>query len=288
MTMNTLQALNDGDATAFGDMLTGVFENAPWVAARAAARRPFATVTALHEALMAAVRAAGPEERLAFLRGHPELAPQAMADPALTAESRAEQGGLGLAALGAQLDRFAAGNRDYAARFGFPFILCVRRHTPASVLRMLEARLAGTSAAEQDAALGEIAFISRLRLVACVTGPGMPQVNGHLSTHVLDTARGRPARGVHVTLLREGVPIREGTTDADGRTGAALIDDEPLRIGRYELRFDVRACFADWPVVADLPWYDIIPVRFAIAEPEGHYHMPLLVGPWAYTTYRGS
>ena len=67
-----------------------------------------------------------------------------------------------------------------------------------------------------------------------------------------------------------------------------MLTREPLRIGRYELRFHVGAYFANLPNQSDPPWYDVIPIRFGVAEPEGHYHIPVLLGAWTYTTYRGS
>jgi hydroxyisourate hydrolase len=79
----------------------------------------------------------------------------------------------------------------------------------------------------------------------------------------------------------------ETVSNADGRTDQPLIADQPLRIGTYELAFHVGAYFAD-AAVTDPPYLDIVPVRFSIAEPERHYHVPLLVAPWSYTTYRGS
>jgi 2-oxo-4-hydroxy-4-carboxy-5-ureidoimidazoline decarboxylase len=287
--MHSLDDLNAATPDAFAAMLEGVFEHAPWVAQATAAARPFATVTALHEALMATVSAVPQATLLGFLNGHPPLARGAFADPALTVASRDEQAGLALDALGAGYDRFAALSAAYAARFGFPFIICVRRHTAASVVRTLESRLAAGREEEVAASLAEIGLISRLRLVARVGGPGMPRCWGHLSTHVLDTARGRPAEGVAIELFREGVVLARAVTDRRGRTPQALIEGEPLRIGGYELRFHIGAYFAGWsPPVADPAWYDVIPVCFSIAEPEGDYHIPLLAAPWQYTTYRGS
>ncbi len=121
-----------------------------------------------------------------------------------------------------------------------------------------------------------------------VTGPGMPKTTGHLSSHVLDTARGKAAEGIRIELFREGVLIEEAVTNQDGRTEQPLLQDGPLRIGRYELRFHVEDYFTGWPNVTDPPWYDVIPIRFGVTEPEGHYHVPLLLGAWTYTTYRGS
>jgi 2-oxo-4-hydroxy-4-carboxy-5-ureidoimidazoline decarboxylase len=286
--MHTLDQLNAVPAEAFVTALDGVFEHAPWVAAAAAASRPFATVSALHTALMDVVNAAPEAEKLTFLRGHPALSPRALATPGLTVESRAEQTGLGMAGLGDALTRFESGSAAYEARFGIPFITCVRRMTPPFVLKGLEQRLQNTPPEEIAAALQQIAHITRLRLVDRVSGPGLPRTTGHLSTHVLDTARGKAAEGIAIDLFREGTLIKQAVTNQDGRTDEPLLSGEPLRIGRYELRFDVETYYAGWPNVTDPPWYDIIPIRFAISEPEGHYHIPLLLNAWTYSTYRGS
>lgn len=104
--MHTLDQLNGLTSEQFTTVLDGVFEHAPWVAEAAAARRPFFSVGALHEALMAAVRSAPDDVRIGFLRGHPPLSPKALADPGLTASSRAEQGGLGMTSLGDNLTKF--------------------------------------------------------------------------------------------------------------------------------------------------------------------------------------
>jgi 2-oxo-4-hydroxy-4-carboxy-5-ureidoimidazoline decarboxylase len=286
--MHTLDQLNTMPVEAFVTALDGVFEHAPWVATAAAAQRPFPTVAALHDALMAAARSAPPDICLAFLRGHPPLAPKALADPALTAASRSEQTGLGMTSLGSQLERFEAAAAAYESRFAIPFIVCVRRLTPPFVLRALEQRLANTPEQEIAAALDEIAHITRLRLVDRVSGPGVPPTTGHVSSHVLDTVRGKAAEGIRIELFREDVLIREGVTNHDGRTDAPLISHEPLRRGRYELRFHLGDYFAGVADRGDPPWYDVIPIRFGVADPEGHYHIPLLLGVWSYTTYRGS
>lgn len=117
---------------------------------------------------------------------------------------------------------------------------------------------------------------------------------GRLTTHVLDTAHGRPAPGVRVELRRlEGdgraTPLTTALTNADGRTDEPLLAGEALAAGRYELLFHVGPYFRGaGAALADPPFLDLVPVRFAIADPGAHYHVPLLVSPWGYTTYRGS
>jgi 2-oxo-4-hydroxy-4-carboxy-5-ureidoimidazoline decarboxylase len=286
--MHTLDQLNALSQQEFVAALDGVFEHAPWVAEAVAAQRPFYSVIRLHEALMEAIRVAPEEVRLGFLRGHPALSPKTLGEPGLTAASRAEQSGLGIADLADRLAWFEAASNTYEGRFGFPFIVCVRRQTPAYVMRALENRLDNAPKQELAAALAEIGYITRLRLVDRVDGLDLPKTTGNLSSHVLDTARGKAAEGVRIELFREGTLIREAITNRDGRTDEPLLSGEPLRIGRYELRFHLGDFYACWPNVTDPPWYDVIPVRFGIAEPEGHYHMPLLLNAWSYTTYRGS
>jgi 5-hydroxyisourate hydrolase len=118
---------------------------------------------------------------------------------------------------------------------------------------------------------------------------------GRLTTHVLDTAQGRPAAGLAIELwqLEPGGDgrrlLRAVRTNADGRTDAPLLNGDELVAGIYELVFAIGAYFADQPVaVTNPPFLDRVPVRFGIADPTAHYHVPLLASPWAYSTYRGS
>lgn len=133
--MMHLEALNAAGREDFIEALGDIFEDAPWVAEQAFARRPFPTVAALHEAMAAAASEASPETRLALLRGHPELGGKVARAGAMAPASRQEQGGLGLDRLGdAEFARFGAMNAAYRERFDFPFIICVRRHTRDSFL----------------------------------------------------------------------------------------------------------------------------------------------------------
>ncbi len=117
---------------------------------------------------------------------------------------------------------------------------------------------------------------------------------GRLTTHVLDTAQGRPAAGMWIELWRlderaSALQVAVAVTNEDGRPDGPLLADDAFVPSRYELRFSVGAYFSGQPVsVSDPPFLDIVPIRFAIAEQDSHYHVPLLVSPWAYSTYRGS
>jgi 5-hydroxyisourate hydrolase len=121
-----------------------------------------------------------------------------------------------------------------------------------------------------------------------------PERSAGLTTHVLDTSRGRPAAGLQIDFSRvdaDGRPrlIRTVTTNADGRVDAPLLGPGEMQAGRYELLFHVGAYFrSTGAALGDPPFLDQVPVRFAIAEPTAHYHVPLLVSPYGYVTYRGS
>jgi 5-hydroxyisourate hydrolase len=110
-----------------------------------------------------------------------------------------------------------------------------------------------------------------------------------LTTHVLDTMHGRPAAGVAVRLSRGGQKLAETTTNADGRCDAPLLDADSIAAGAYRLEFDVGAYYRGLGVSLPEPAFlDTVALEFGIAEPTAHYHVPLLVSPFAYSTYRGS
>ena len=119
---------------------------------------------------------------------------------------------------------------------------------------------------------------------------------GKLSTHVLDTARGKPAQGMRLTLYRvtpeSGAleTVKHAVTNADGRTDGLLLAPEDMAKGTYELHFEVSDYFAGQAAAPqdDLPFLDVVPIRFSIADTQAGYHVPLLVTPWSYSTYRGS
>jgi 5-hydroxyisourate hydrolase len=112
---------------------------------------------------------------------------------------------------------------------------------------------------------------------------------GKLTTHVLDTMNGCPAAGMAVRLYREGQPLLTLKLNDDGRADAPLLQGETLTPGRYRLVFDVAAYFRARGVeLPEPPFLDEVPLDFGLADPASHYHVPLLVSPWSYSTYRGS
>jgi 2-oxo-4-hydroxy-4-carboxy-5-ureidoimidazoline decarboxylase len=161
----TLEALNRMSAAEFERALGEIFERSPWAAGRAVPARPFASVEALHAAMAAAVRRASRDEQLALLRAHPDLAGRAARAGAMSASSVAEQSSAGLDRLDdAEFERFGRLNAAYREKFGFPFIIAVRRHDKHAILAAFETRLAHTPPQELEAALAQVFEIARLRL----------------------------------------------------------------------------------------------------------------------------
>lgn len=235
--MIALEALNEASAAEFVAALDGLVERAPWVLQAAAAHRPYPTVTALLDGLLRALEAAPLADQLAFLNRHEPL----VAGPlpiGLTEASRREQGDAPLGTLIAPA-ALAALNRDYQARFGYPFILCLRRHSSANVLRQLRARLTAAPAAEWHMALQEIGHVVRLRLLDRVAGPGLPRAAGSILAELT-----RPSRA---TLSLEGVTLFAAPLPP-GRH--LLLQGAPLRLGHYRLQLDGAAIDA-WPQLAE-------------------------------------
>lgn len=165
----TLADANGMDEAAFVAALGGVFERSPWIAQRAFAARPFADVAALHAAMVAVVDAASAAEQLALLRAHPELAGRAAVRGELTADSTKEQSGAGLTQCSPEeFAQLSALNHRYHEKFGFPFILAVRGHDRAGILREFARRVEHDRAAEFVECLAQVAKIARFRLDALI------------------------------------------------------------------------------------------------------------------------
>jgi OHCU decarboxylase len=163
--MIDLKALNQMSAQEFVAALASIFEHSPWVAQQVAGLRPFNSGIALHRALCEAVMQAGEAQQLALIRAHPQLAGRAAIRGDLTAASTGEQQRAGLAnCTPEQLQRLNSLNGAYSSRFGFPFVLAVRGHTPDTVIAAMERRVTHDLSQELEEALREIFTIARFRL----------------------------------------------------------------------------------------------------------------------------
>jgi 2-oxo-4-hydroxy-4-carboxy-5-ureidoimidazoline decarboxylase len=276
----SLSALNRLSLADFTACLGGVFEHSPWIAAAAASQIPFASTDALHAAMFGVVLAAPEERQLALLQAHPELA----APGALTDESAAEQKSAGLTRLAADdAAAITTRNAEYRTRFGFPFIIAVRgARDVGTIVRALGDRLSHTREQEIAEAIRQVGQIARFRLDDLIAA-------GRVTTHVLDTAGGTPVAGLALTLERiDGARAGCGrfVTNADGRCDGPLLGPADIEVGEYEVVFAV----GDWRRAAGLDpgFYDSIPIRFRITDPGAHHHVPLILAPYGYATYRGS
>jgi len=167
----TIDDLNTASAEDFTNALGAIYEHSPWIAARAASLRPFSDVSALHAAMSRVVAEAGSAAQLDLVRAHPDLGGRLARAGELAPSSADEQASLGLDRLpDDEFETFAALNAAYLARFGFPFVIAVKRNTRASVMEAFSRRLANDRDTELRTALQEIAAIARFRLDALVGG----------------------------------------------------------------------------------------------------------------------
>jgi len=286
----TLDQVNRLKTAAFTATFAAVYEHSPWVAEKAAASRPFPSLTALAAALANVVMTSDEKSKLALLQAHPDLAGRATLRDELTDASRLEQASAGLDSLTpAEMKRFTRSNTAYRERFGFPFILAVKHWSKAHILAAFDGRLTNDPSVEQTTALAEVEKIAFSRLLDLV----VPAPTGQLTTHVLDVARGWPADGVPVDLVRidKGVEslIKRASTNADGRLDQPLLAGYEMRAGLWRLTFGAGEYFlASGQALSAPTFLDQVPIHFGIANPEQHYHVPLLLSPWSYSTYRGS
>jgi hydroxyisourate hydrolase len=196
--------------------------------------------------------------------------------------SAAEQSGVASASQDV-LARLAEANREYEARFGYIFIVCATGKTADEMLALVERRIGNLPDAELRIAAEEQRKITRLRLAKSIESTRM------ITTHVLDTARGVPASGVAVTLeMRRGsewIRVGQGATDATGRL-TTLGEGQSIGEGTYRLTFDTAAYHRANGVTN--PFFVDVRVAFVVSDGGSHYHVPLLLSPFGYSTYRGS
>lgn len=274
-----IDRLNAAPIPEFCALLDGVWEHSPWIIAQAAHMRPFSDVEDLMAAMWRTVCDADDSRKLALLRAHPDLAGRLAKAGNLSSDSGREQASLDLDRLGdEEYERFSAWNAEYRKRFDFPFIICVRNHTKASIAEAFEQRLANNISSEMQIALDEVRSIAAYRVRDRSRG-----MNGKLTTHVLDLVRGCPAAGMRIDVVDEsGGVLKTFTTNQDGRTEPPALSSAEMREGIFELRFFVGAYFGE------RAFLDVVPVRFRISSAAESYHVPLLCTPWGYSTYRGS
>lgn len=262
--MISLQQLNAAALPEFVAALGGIFEHSPWIAERAAADRPFNSRVQLLDAMCAVIASATNEEQLALIRAHPELAGKAAIRNQLTVESGREQKGAGLdACTPEEFARLQALNQVYGKRFGFPFILAVRGHNPASIIRSFEQRIDHSPATEQAVALQQIGRIGGFRLADAVSTPAGAEIMAmtgkleqfsespdHLTCSYLSAAHQAAATQIREWMLAAGMSVE---IDAVGNVVGRLHCGQPgvktfitgshydtvINAGRYDGRLGI-------------------------------------------------
>jgi len=183
----------------------------------------------------------------------------------------------------------AKANKEYEAKFGFIFIVCATGKSATEMLRLLEDRLGNTIGEELHIAMGEQMKISILRLQKLITAGSWSSLKpGQLTTHVLDTSIGKPGKDISIRLQ---IPVNgawqtiaQGITNADGRIADLLPAQKKLPKGNYKLVFDIDSYFAAQKIKG---FYPEVEIQFIVFD-DAHYHVPLLINPFGYSTYRGS
>jgi 2-oxo-4-hydroxy-4-carboxy-5-ureidoimidazoline decarboxylase len=282
------------------EFLGGIYEHSKWVAETFHDEfiqenehiSNISNVRELHLAMSSVVTNATTEQKLELLCAHPDLCAKIEKLSTLTKESQVEQSSAGLHTLtDDEKAYFTKMNNEYKKKFGFPFILAARNVTKYTVLSAIEGRLQLSNETEFAGALVQVGKIAWMRLLAALNITGQ---KGFLTCHVLDTANGCPAEGMRIQLHRlapdeQAGLVKEFTTNSDGRLDGPALKEESFIVGTYEWTFFVGDYFARKNVkTAGVPFLNEVPLRFGIDDPEEHYHVPLLVSPWSYSTYRGS
>ncbi len=186
------------------------------------------------------------------------------------------------------IEELAHANKEYESRFGFIFIICATGKTAAEMLRLLLDRLTNSREEELDIAMGEQHKITLLRLKKIIDEAEWPVKPSQITTHVLDTSIGRP--GEHITIrMKKAVDnnwqtIAQGVTNADGRIADLLPQGRNLVPGNYKMVFETENYFLKNNTKG---FYPEVEIQFTVFD-DTHYHVPLLINPFGYSTYRGS
>lgn len=281
MTIDEFNALEPDAAIAF---LLTTARVASWADAVAAAR-PYESAEALIVTAREFAADWGAAEVDEALSAHPRIGEAPTGDDVDAAHSRKEQSAMSGAdpTIAAGI---ADGNAAYERTFGRVFLIRAAGRTPEEILAVLRLRLRNDPATETLVVAGELLDIAELRLrQALIPIDGRTVVTrSHVTTHVLDTTSGKPADGVAVELLGPDGPIASGSTDADGRVES--LGPDTLPAGTYELRLHTGEWFDRHGVEA---FHPVIAINFRVGpDPAVHWHIPVLLSPFAFTTYRGS
>lgn len=252
--------------------------------------RPFGSIEFLHTAAIATwYDQCGPKDWLEAFEHHPKIGDLKSLTQkfASTKEWAGQEQQSVNTATRTILEALAAGNTAYEQQFGYIFIVCATGKSAAEMLRLLQDRLSNDPETELRIAMGEQAKITAIRLNKLIE-ENSAMSKSHITTHVLDTSLGKPGQGISIRLMMphgdNWKTLAQGITDNDGRIGDLLPPGKLLAPGPYKMVFDTGAYFAATGQRTFYPWVEI---QFTVFD-DSHYHVPLLLNPFGYSTYRGS
>jgi len=187
------------------------------------------------------------------------------------------------------IDALLAANTDYEEKFGFIFIVCATGKSAEEMLRLMNDRLGNRLDEELNIAMGEQHKITLIRFKKLLDNANFQFLQmSQLTTHVLDTSIGKPGKDITIRLMQpkdgDWQTIAQGVTNADGRIGDLLPAEKILVSGNYKLVFETGNYFAANNVKG---FYPEVEIQFTVTD-DAHYHVPLLINPFGYSTYRGS
>lgn len=187
------------------------------------------------------------------------------------------------------IEALAKANTDYEAKFGFIFIVCATGKSAEEMLRLLQDRLGNSYAEELAIAMGEQHKITILRLKKLLSGEDFSALKvSQITTHVLDTSIGKPGQNITIKMQQKidanWQTITQGVTNKDGRITDLLPPNRNLKSGTYKMLFETGKYFES---IAVKGFYPEVEIQFTVFD-DSHYHVPLLVNPFGYSTYRGS
>lgn len=268
-------------------------------ATKMAAARPFKDLDSLFGAADSIWWSVSREDWLEAFAAHPRIGSKKDVDKK-SGDEKAWSSGEQAAVSSAEqitLDALAAANLDYEDRFGHIYIVCATGKSADEMLRLARSRLANDKETELRIAAEEQRKITHIRLTKLLSAtasvserfPTKPtdraMAHGKITTHVLDTAKGKPASGVPITLEKKnGTAFEElgrGVTDDDGRLKTLLPEGMTVEAATYRLTFDVAS-------YQEGAFFPTVQITFAVRDAGQHHHVPLLLSPFGYSTYRGS
>ncbi|WP_052144567.1 2-oxo-4-hydroxy-4-carboxy-5-ureidoimidazoline decarboxylase [Halalkalibacter okhensis] len=281
----SMDHVNKMDQSEFVEVVGAVFEHSPWVAERSWKNHPFDHLEQMYNVMIKEMHAAPSSLKRSLLRAHPDLGTRLE----VSESSRDEQKNAGLSQLTEEeFEEFSMMNKEYTNKFGFPFIMAVKGQDKLTIKNNMKERIHNSYEEEFETALIQVSKIAKFRLDDLIEIK-----TGKLTTHVLDISVGKPAKQVRIELFKliedhQLVKIREARTNSDGRVSEPLLNENELEKGTYQLQFHVGDYYRSNKLEQETYFLEIVPIQFVVSNEEEHYHVPLLLAPGGYSTYRGS